>query len=718
MKSNLVRSPSPGIRALVLGALILGAACSHRGAPAPDGGSAEILWDTWGVPHIYADSDESLLWAFGRAQMASHGDLILKLYGQARGRAAEFWGEDQLDGDRWVRTMGIYPRARQWYEDQTPQFRRLLDAFAAGVNDYADEHLAELDERSRSVLPVDAVDVLAHAQRVIHFSFVGRPRAVEQAAQLVADEGSNAWAIGPSRSASGTSMLLINPHLAWAGQQLFYEAHLNGPDIGCYGVALVGFPVVVIGFSDRLGWTHTVNTLDGADSFELALADGGYRYDGEVRAFDSEQQTMRVRQDDGTFRDEPLTIRRSVQGPVIAEGNGKAVAYRVAGLDASGMLEQWWDMSRAVGLESFEAALKRLQIPIFNVLYADRDGHILYVFNGRVPQRSGGTYLDWLGAVAGDSSENLWTGYLGYDELPRVLDPPSGWLQNANDPPWTSTFPAALDPARFPSFLAPRFMHFRAQQSASLLAADESITFEELVAYKHWTVMLLADRLLDDLMVATRDHGSETARSAAAVLAAWDRTADADSKGAVLFERWAGRMELGRTAFPLDESSRQLMRETFIRPWDPDAPFATPDGLRDPERAAAVLDEVAHEILDEYGTLSVAWGEVHRLRYGGWDLPANGGDGDPAGLFRTAWFGPSEDGVDTVIGGDTFYAAVEFSEPVQARVLLAYGNATRAGSPHVGDQIEMFARKEMRAPWLTRAEVEAHLESRVRVQTR
>jgi acyl-homoserine-lactone acylase len=706
-----------GLKALVLGVLLLGTACSPQGALAPES-SAEILWDTWGVPHVYAESDEALFRAFGRAQMESHGELLLELYAQARGRAAEVRGEEGLESDRWVRTMGIYPRARQWYEDQTPGFRRILDAFAAGINDYADEPTAGLSERSRSVLPVSAVDVLAHAQRVVQFSFVGRPRAVGQAAQLVAGEGSSAWAIAPARSASGRSMLLINPHLAWAGEQLFYEVHLNGPGVGCYGVTLVGFPVVVIGFNDRLGWTHTVNTLDGADSYELALVDGGYLYDGEPRAFESEQQTLLVRRDDGTFREEPLTIRRSVQGPVIAEGNGKAVAYRVAGLDASGMLEQWWDMSRAADLEAFEAALSRLQVPVFNVLYADRDGHILYVFNGRVPKRPGGTYLDWLGAVSGDTSETLWTDYLSYHELPRVLDPPSGWLQNANDPPWTSTFPAALDPARYPPFLAPQFMHFRAQQSASLLAADQSISFEELVAYKHWTVMLLADRLVDDLVAAAREHGSATARAAAEVLAEWDRTADADSRGAVLFERWAERMELGRTAFLLDEDSRQLMRETFVKPWDPGAPFTTPAGLKDPERASAVLDAVAREIVDEYGTLSVAWGEVHRLRYGGWDLPANGGDGDPTGLFRTVWFGPSEAGVDTVVGGDAFYAAVEFSQPVRARVLLAYGNATREGSPHVGDQIESFARKEMRAPWLTRAEVEAHLESRETVRAR
>jgi acyl-homoserine-lactone acylase len=698
-------------KGLVLAVLMVGTACV---LPSPPGSeeTTEILWDTWGVPHVFAGDTEGLFRAYGWAQMRSHGDLILELYGRARGRAAEYWGEEWLDSDRWVRTMGIPERARQWYEDQPPTFRASLDAFAEGMNRYADEHGDALSEHARRALPIDAVDVLAHVQRVIHFSFVGRPQAADQARQLVAGEGSNAWAIGPSRSSTGRSLLLINPHLAWSGQQLFYEVHLTGPGIDCYGATLVGFPVVILGFNRNLGWSHTVNTFDGADSYRLSLDGGGYRYDGEVRAFESEELALLVRQDDGTLREEPLVVRRSIHGPVIALGSDTAVAYRVVGLDAPGMLEQWWDMSRAANLWEFEAALARLQVPVFNVIYADREGHILYVFNGRVPRRNGGTFFDYLGMVPGDRSETLWTEVLRYDELPRVLDPPSGWVHNANDPPWTSTHPPVLDPTDFPTYIAPRFMHFRAQQSASLLANDEQITFEELVRYKHWTGMLVAERLVDQLVETTRRHENEMVRRAAEVLAAWDRNADADSRGAVLFERWAQRMNFASIAFPFSEESRQLESEVFEQPWDPRRPFSTPAVLRDPAHAAEVLAAAAQEVLDEHGDLSVAWGEVHRLDLHGVDLPANGGPGDPTGLFHTVWFSPGPEGLLEAVGGDSFYATVEFSEPMRARVLLPYGNSTQPGSAHLRDQIALFSDMEMRVPWLTRAEVESHLELR------
>src|SRR5205823_5805026 len=132
-RTSLLASPSVSVSAS-------SQAQDHR---APD--SPEILWDTWGVPHIYGNDTQELFYAFGWAQMQSHGDLLLQLYGEARGRAAEYWGEQYLPSDRWIRTLGVPARARAWYAAQTPAFRSYLDAFAAGINAYAREHPAALD---------------------------------------------------------------------------------------------------------------------------------------------------------------------------------------------------------------------------------------------------------------------------------------------------------------------------------------------------------------------------------------------------------------------------------------------------------------------------------------------------------------------------------------------------------------------------------------------
>ncbi|HEY9649342.1 MAG TPA: penicillin acylase family protein, partial [Coleofasciculaceae cyanobacterium] len=344
----------------------------------------EILWDTWGVPHIYGKDTEGLFQAFGWAQMQSHGDLILRLYGQSRGQAAEYWGEKYLDSDKYVRTMGIPQRASEWYKEQSPAMRQYLDAFASGINQYAQEHADRINDEVKPVLPVSGVDVLAHVQRVIHFTFVVDPVSVANLSPGERSAGSNGWAIAPQHSTNGNAMLLANPHLPWSDLYLWYEAQLTAPEIDAYGVALVGMPVLAIAFNNNLGWTFTVNTHDGWDAYELTLTDGGYRWDNEVKPFETQTQTLKVKQADGTLREEQLVIRQSIHGPVVAQNDGKAIALRVVGLERSHMMEQIWDMARATNLSRFETALEQLQLPMFNILYSDRDGHILYVFNGLV----------------------------------------------------------------------------------------------------------------------------------------------------------------------------------------------------------------------------------------------------------------------------------------------------------------------------------------------
>jgi acyl-homoserine-lactone acylase len=686
-----------GGRAIVVGT-------TSVGAPGPS--SAELLWDTWGVPHIFADDDVDLFYAFGWAQMHSHGDLILRLYGQGRGRMAEYWGEEYVEIDRATRLLGIPGLGAEWTKAQSPAFRANLDAFVAGMNAYAQQHPGTIGEEFAVALPIEGADVLRHMARVMAI-FITATSGVAEVVPGLSFEGqpgSNAWAIGPARSASGNALLLANPHILWSGFTTLYEAQLTSPGYDAYGATIVGFPVLAFAFNDALGWTHTVNTFDGGDLYELTLTTDGYRFDGADRAFETETQVLKVKQADGALREEPFLLRRSVHGPVV-EHEGKTLALRLAGVDrwssAAGLAEQWWEMGRATDLTGFEAALRRMQLPMFNVLYADRDGHVLSLFAGHVPVRATGDWDSWSGLVPGDTSATLWTQIHPYDDLPRVLDPLSGWVQNTNDQPWTGTVPPALRPQDFPPYLAPGpgFAGFRTQRSLHLLAEDEHVTLDELVAYQSETRMEMADRILDDLLAAAREHGGELTQRAGDVLERWDRRADADSRGAVLFAAWA------QAALERDGESLVAV------PWSEQAPLTTPDGLANPRAAVALLDEVSEQVEAAHGRLDVAWGEVYRLRAGTVDLPASGGPGE-LGLLRVLNFAPGQDEHSQAVFGDTYVAAVEFADPVQAQVLLTYGNASQPGSPHVGDQLALFARKEMRQAWRTREEIEAHLEAR------
>ncbi len=163
-------------------------------------GSTEILWDRYGVPHIYAADRESMFYAHGWAQMRNHADLLLRLYGESRGRAAEYWGGDgNLELDRWVQLNGVPERAQRWYDAQDPRFRKYLDEFARGINEFAAKNPSAIGAQFRAVLPVSGVDVVQHPLRAVHYGYMGsRARMnTEVAALLKNQRASRSGARGP-----------------------------------------------------------------------------------------------------------------------------------------------------------------------------------------------------------------------------------------------------------------------------------------------------------------------------------------------------------------------------------------------------------------------------------------------------------------------------------------------------------------------------------------
>jgi acyl-homoserine-lactone acylase len=337
-----------------------------------------------------------------------------------------------------------------------------------------------------------------------------------------------------------------------------------------------------------------------------------------------------------------------------------------------------------------------MQNPMFNVIYADAEGNILYLFNGNVPRRSEGNWAFWDATIDGSSSKHIWNQYHHYDELPKLLNPSTGFVQNANDPPWTSTYPVALDAKKFPSYMSPQVMPLRPQRAVNMIKDDQSITFEELVTYKLNTGMEAADRFLDDLLAAVKQHPDTTAQRAAAVLQKWDKSTNNDSRGAVLFARWF-----------------DLLNESMLKiTWNPQQPLTTPDGLKNPEKAVELLKQAVNDVEKIYGALDVAWGDVNRFKVGTYDVSGNGGPGK-YGVFRTMQFGRSANNkIGYAIAGDTYVAVTEFSKPVKAQVLLSYGNATQPGSKHIGDQLPLLSQKKLRPALLNKEDVLKNLEKR------
>jgi acyl-homoserine-lactone acylase len=691
-------------RALVTAAaMVLALACAppaniQTGAPA-DGEGAEILWDTYGVPHVFARDRNAAAYALGWAQMRNHGDLVLRLYAQARGNAAEILGQPYLEEDRWIWTMGIPQRADAWLAEQDAETRAHLDAFVRGINAFASAHPGLIGDSLRGVLPVREADVIAHGQRLMLSAFVTSRTQVNAQTRSWMERGSNAWAVAPSRSASGHALLLANPHLPWGDLFTWLEVQIVIPGLNLSGGALVGSPVLLIGFNDRLGWTHTVNTQDGEDLYELTLSGTGYVWDGGVRDFETQSHVLRVRLPDGTLRPDTLQVRHSVHGPVVAVKDRKALALRTVADRSSGYIRQWWAMGSARSLAEFREAIRPNLISTQNIIYADADGHIMYFYGGNSPIRSVGDRAYWAGVAPGVNSSNLWTNVHPFDDMPLVVDPPSGWIQNANNPPWWTTFPVVFDRTRYPGYLASTEMSLRAQRSAALVEAAQQMTLERMVLDKHSTEMELAHRVLPDLIGAARQAREDLRRNAGAVLESWDRRSDGSSTGAVLFVEWWS-----------DYATKTRGRSPFTRPWNVSAPRATPYGIADTAAAGAALESAAQRVVERYGRLDVPWGDVYRVRRDTLDLPGNGAPHD-FGVFRMTSYRPVGN-QRLAASGDSYVAAIEFGPTVRAMSLLGYGNASRAGSPHRTDQLRLYSEQRLKPVWRTRAEVEQNTASR------
>lgn len=682
----------------------------------------EIRRDRYGVPHILAESDEAAAFGLGYAQAEDHAEALARRYLRARGEAARHFGESEMDDDFLMKWADNPRQAQRAAADVGKEFRKVIRAFAAGVNLYVRQNRGRLPDW---IPEFSEADVLANSRSgaVGGLAATGLRRALSlkypspgtrlppDAAPLEDAAGSNALAIGPSRSASGQPILLGNPHLRWSS--LYWEAHVTVPGrTNFYGSTLVGIPWLRAGFNEQLGYVQTNNAPDLADVYALALDPAKpdhYVFEKKARPLIRQDVTVDVRQKDGTLRPETRSFWSSHLGPIVHRTPDKAFAYRSVSLEAWRYFEGFYDLTHARSLEEFQKLLARQLVPTSNFTYADAAGNILCQWNARLPKRKddGTSYaLD----VPGDARQYRWRGFHRLKELPRLLNPPSGYIQNANNAPWFPTWRDRLDERRFPSYLERGELSLRAQLALQMLEARQRFTPDDVRELKFNTRLLAAERLKPQLAAAARVHEapSEALARAVTALEAWDGRAAADSRGAVLFQRFV-------------EAYLRRVREPWATPWDPGRPFETPSGLSDPAQAVVALEEAARTVRADHGSESVAWGEVNRYRFGDIDLPGEGASGQ-LGAYRVQQFDPQPD-KRRVAGwgaearehagfGDAWVLLVHFTRPVQAWSVLAYGQTTDRSSPHSRDQIRLFANRELRPVYFTEAEIAANLERR------
>ncbi|MET0552326.1 MAG: acylase [Vicinamibacteria bacterium] len=656
----------------------------ERLLPPPGRYDVRILRDTWGVPHVFGRTDADVAYGLAFAHAEDDFETIQWSLLAARGRLATQLGAEGAPNDFVVQLLRVREVVDAGYErDLSPATRALCEAYADGVNHYAALHP---DRAWPGLFPARGRDVVAGFVHKLPF-FFGLDGVLKNLLNENADApplaGSNAFAIAPSRSADGATRLVVNSHQPWTGPVAWYEAHLHSEEgWDAVGGVFPGAPVILHGHNRRLGWAHTVNDPDLIDVYALTVDPSDptrYFHDGAWRTFEQRTATIEVRLW-GPLR---VTVRReapwSVHGPVVRGPRG-TFAVRLAGFGEVRHVEQWFRMNKAQSADEWLDAMRMQALPMFNVVYADADGHVAYVYNATFPKRD--PAYDWRRPVPGDTPATLWTGTLPFDALPVVVDPPSGFVQSTNGSPFlTTTGDGNPDPAAFDATLGiETHLTNRGRRALALLGADRSITADELDAIK-WDTAYAPDseaaQAIDALLAAAPPRDPLTLE-ALELLKTWDRGADAANRATAL------------AILTLRVDSRGRHRV------DP------PDVLFDRLRAAAV------SLKTHFGRLDVPWGEVNRLRHGTADLPLSGAPD----ILRAIYAKEDADGRWHGTVGDSYVLIAEWDADgrVRSRSIHQFGSATLdEKSKHFADQAPLFAEQRLKPVWLDEAEIRAHL---------
>ncbi len=657
----------------------------YRAAPpTPAAYDVRIVRDRFGVPHLFGKRDADVSYGLAYAHAEDDFATIEEVMAMTRGRLGALTGEDGAATDYVAELIEVRATVDRHYGKQPADVRALLDAYAAGLNRYAETHPDE--PRLPGLFPVDGKDVAAGFVLRSPFFFgldtvlealVGdkplRPESagalpdapnVTPAGAAALEKGSNAFAIAPSRSADGATRLVSNAHQPWSGGVAWYEAVVHSDEGWDFAGALfAGSPFPLLGHNRTLGWTNTVNRPDLIDVYELNLDRSGTRYwfGGKWLPLESRRVWLKVGMGPAVLPI-PRTIYRSVHGPVIRNKQG-AFAIRYAGADQLGMIEQYYRLGKARDFAEWQAAMALQGVPATNFMYADAAGNIAFFYNAQFPARRPGFLYTWM--LPGDQPAAMWQGSLPFSAVPRLVNPASGYLMNANNTPFRAAGPGdELDPGAFPHMMGIETdLTNRGIRSIELLEADGAISEAELERIKYDTGFSRASYAGPWLQaIAALDLSRVPAlREAQALLARWDMTLDGQGRAdalALLVMRPANRQHYRRLP---------------------------------PADARDELGLAAAHLRQHFGRLDPPMRDLLRLRRGSVDLPLDGG---PDVLRAAPLWDVDDDGRARVRHGDSFIMFVSWDRAgrVRSRSIQPFGASNRPGSPHYADQAPLFAR--------------------------
>jgi acyl-homoserine lactone acylase PvdQ len=664
-----------------------------------------VIEDNWGIPHIYGKKDADAVFGLMYVQCDQNFSRVERNYLEIMGRLSEIEGERRLYDDLQMRMIYDSAAAKADYVKSPQWFRNLLDAFADGVNYYLYKHPQAkplvlkrfepwfpLMYTDGSIAPTQTGGLTV--QDLKNF-YEGTDEATsylrpELSINNFNPNGSNGFAIAPSRTASKNAILYINPHVTFYFRT---EVHLVSEEgLNAYGAVTWGQFFIYQGFNEYCGWMHTSSYADVADVYEEKVEKNGEAY--QYWYDEKKDKEVKKKEISISYKEGSQLLQKSFpayfthHGPVMGKKAGKWLSLKEYNRSLSALLQSWL-RTKAKGFAEFKKVMEMRSNNSNNTVFADNKGTIAYWHGNFMPKRNS-TY-DWTMPVDGTTKETDWKGIHALDEIIHLYNPASGWIQNCNSTPFTSAGTSSPDKRKYPTYMAPEGQNGRAVNAERLLSKANNITLDKIIEIGYNTYLSAFDILLPPLFKAYNDLPQndplkKELERPIHLLQLWDKNASASSVATTLAVEWAFKLSPKIPPAKTPEAATnaignyQLMAEIISA-----------------KEKLSLLSETLKDLEKLYGTWNVGWGDVARYQRTSNNQFKDAEPSLPVSLGPGTWGSlPSFNArrTDTKkrygVSGNSFVAAVEFGKRLKAKTIMTGGESFDPSSKHFTDQAEGF----------------------------
>lgn len=627
----------------------------------------EIIRDSQGVPHIKAENLHDLFFAQGYVVAQDRLFQMDLSRRQASGMLSEVVGSAAVNRDKYFRTLGLRRAAEASYQEYSSEGQNVLQWFADGVNAYMQEAIQKnklpvefflMGYKPEPWTPIDsltigkfmAYDLGGHweSQAFQYWALKNLPedKAKEllphypdnapyiiaqlqetdvQVDKLLAEaiippafNGSNNWVVSGDKSASGKPLLADDPHLSLATPSIWYQMHLEAEDINVSGVIFAGIPGIILGHNEHVAWGVTNTGPDVQDLYiEKRNPDHPNQFLYNDQWVDAQIIAEPIKVKGGETIPYEVTVTR--HGPVISEfaydtKDDTVFALQWTALEPSNELEAVLNMNRARNWEEFEQALLDFHTPTQNFVFAANDGTIAYKANGKIPIRKKG---DGLLPVPGWTDEYGWDGYIPFDELPRIVNPPEGFISSANNKVIDDDYPYHLSHIWSQPYRQARIQEVLSEKDKMSLEDMKALQMDQMNLYAREFVPLFIP-LLESATL------TEMEQQAVNELKGWNFVDDKNFAAPLIFHLWMKEIpvvllndDIPAEFLSLFEGRQQVIDEMLRRA----AQGNEGSWIKDKGGLQSVLHTALTQVLDEisgqFGNNPTKWqwGQYHKLYF-------------------------------------------------------------------------------------------------------